>query len=116
MIQVIGKRIKTLREEHGLSQGQLAAKTGLTRSQISRVEKDERPGVKAVAIGQLAAALHTTSDYFLGLTSDPNPPPPVDWRADPAQLVRVQRLVERVVRLPRERQERIMDAVLTLLE
>jgi len=116
MLQVIGKRVTAVREARGLSQTQLAANAGLTRSQISRVEKDQQPGVLAVAVGQLAAALHTTSDYLLGLTDDPTPPLPVDWRADPERLVRVHRLVERVVRLPRERQERIMDAMLTLLE
>jgi len=116
MAQVIGERIRALREERGLSQNRLAVKSGLTRSQISRVEKDQRPGVQAVAVGRLAAALHTTSDYLLGLTADPTPPLPVDWRTDPAHLVRLRRLVERVVRLPRDQQDRVMDAVLTLLE
>jgi len=115
VVRVIGERVKALREERGLSQGQLAAKAGLNRSQICRVEKDERPGVQAVAVGQLAAALHTTSDYLLGLTADPTVPPPLEWRTDPAHLARLQRLLERLVRLPLERQERVMDAVLTLL-
>ena len=116
MIRVIGQRVKELREERGLSQERLAVKAGLTRSQICRVEKDERPGVQAVAVGHLAAALDTTSDYLLGLSADPIPPPPVDWRADPEHLLRMQRLIDRLVRLPRDRQERVMDAVLTLVE
>jgi len=105
-----------LRQVRGLSQGRLAAKSGLNAAQIWRVERDDRPGVQAVAVGQLAAALDTTSDYLLGLTSDPTVPPPVDWRTDPAHLLRLQRLIERLVRLPPERQERVMDAVLTLVE
>ena len=116
MAQVIGDRIRALREERGLSRSRLAVGSGLTRSQISRVEKDQRPGVQAVAVGRLAAALHTTSDYLLGLTADPTPPPPADWRTDPAHVVRLRRLVERIVRLPRDQQDRAMDAVLTLLE
>jgi transcriptional regulator with XRE-family HTH domain len=116
MAQVIGARIRALREERGLSQSHLAVRSGLTRSQIGRVEKDQRPGVQAVAVGRLAAALHTTSDYLLGLTADPTPPPLADWRTDPAHLVRLRRLVERIVRLPRDQQDRVMDAVLTLLE
>ena len=39
-----------------MSLGRLAAKASLTRSQICRVEKDERPGVQVVAVGQIAAA------------------------------------------------------------
>ena len=116
MIRVFGERIKGLREQRGLTQGRLAFKSGLTRSQISRVEKDERPGVQAVAVGQLATALHTTSDYLLGLTADPALPPPVDWQTDPHHLVRLGRLVERIMRLPKGQQDQVMDAVLTLLE
>ncbi len=116
MVRVIGERVRVLREVRGLSQGRLAAQAGLNASQVWRVERDERPGVQAVKVGRLAAALQTTSDYLLGLTPDPMLPPPLDWRADPAHLVRMQRLIERLVRLPRDRQERVMDAVLTLIE
>lgn len=116
MIQVIGARVKALREERGISQGLLASRTGLTRSQICRVEKDERPGVQAVAVGQIAAALDTTADYLLGLTADPLPRPPVEWQTDPAHLARVQELLDRLMRLPRDRQDRVLRAVLTLME
>jgi transcriptional regulator with XRE-family HTH domain len=116
MVRVIGGRVQALRRGRGLSQAELAARSGLTRSHVWRVENDERPGVQAVVLGRLAAALHTTSDYLLGLTANPAVPPPVDWRADPADLARMHRLIDRLVRLPLDRQERVMDAVLTLIE
>ena len=115
MVRVIGQRVRELRQERGLSQAELARRAGLTGSQVSRLENDERPGVQAVAVGQIAAVLNTTSDYLMGLTADPFRQPPVDWRTDPAHLVRVQRLIERLMQLPEEQQDRIMDAVLTLL-
>ena len=48
-------------------------------------------------------------------TEDPTDPP-FDWQADPEHLARLQRLVERIVRLPRDRQKRVMSAILSLLE
>lgn len=114
-MQLIGKRVKALREECGLSQGQLAARAGFTRSQISHIEKHEGAGVQAVAVDRLAAVLHTTSNYLLGLTDDPTPLPP-GWQADQARLAQLQRLVEQVAQLPWERQERIIDAMLALQE
>ena len=75
----------------------------------------ERPGVQAVAVGQIAAVLDTTTDYLMGLSADSCREPPLDWRTDPAHLVRLQRRIERLAQLPGEQQDRVMDAVLTLL-
>ena len=115
MVRVMGDRVRALRQECGLSQAQLATKAELMRAEVCRVEKDARPGMQAVAVGRLAAALDTTSDYLLGLTADPATALPEEWRVDPAHMQRIRRLIERLVRLPREEQDRIMDAVLTLM-
>lgn len=115
-MKVIGERLRALREARGLNQSELAYRTGLARSQISRIEKEERPGVGAVVVGHLALALDTTVDYLLGLTNDPGLPPRFNWEAEPEQLQRLQRLLERLSRLSDERQARVMDAVLTMLE
>ena len=116
MVRVIGDRVKALREERGLSQSELAAEAGLARYQVWRVENDERPGVQAVAVGRLAAALHTTSDFLLGLTADSAVPPPLEWRSDRERLLWMQQMIDRLMRLPRARQERVMAAMLALLE
>lgn len=115
-VKVIGDRLRLLREERGLNQSELGRLSGVARSQISRIEKEERPGVGAVMIAQIARALGTTSDYLIGLTDDPSLPTRFDWQAHPDQLRRLQRLVERLARLPEARQRRVMDGVLMLIE
>ena len=69
--QIIGARIKTLREARGWTQGQLAYKCDTTPAQISRMENNERPGARAVTLALVAQALGTTVDYLVGLTGNP---------------------------------------------
>lgn len=71
----IGKRIKTLREELGLSQDELAKLIGYTsdssRSTINKVEL----GINDVAQSKLskyAMALNTTVEYLIGITDSPH--------------------------------------------
>jgi transcriptional regulator with XRE-family HTH domain len=52
----LGKRVKQIREEKGMTQGDVATKLNITRSYISRVEKGERaPSVPRLE--KLATAL-----------------------------------------------------------
>jgi transcriptional regulator with XRE-family HTH domain len=37
----IGRRLRTLREEHLLTQGELGEAAGVSRDQVSRIERDE---------------------------------------------------------------------------
>lgn len=67
-VQVIGARIREMRDARGLTQGQLAYKADTTVTQISRLENDERPGAQAIIVARVAAALDTTVDYLMGLT------------------------------------------------
>lgn len=71
----IGKRIKLLREELGLSQEELAKLIGYTsassRSTINKVEL----GINDVAQSKLskyAMALNTTVEYLIGITDNPH--------------------------------------------
>lgn len=66
---VLGKRIKELRQEKGLTQTQLALKAGINQSMIARWERGEREPI-ASAIVKLADALECTCDYLLGKTND----------------------------------------------
>jgi transcriptional regulator with XRE-family HTH domain len=60
--ETIGKRVKRLREERGLSQREVAG-PGVSYAYISRVEADARtPSAKALR--QLAAKLDTTALYL----------------------------------------------------
>src|SRR5207248_10193482 len=59
----IGERIRLYREEHGLSQKQMAEQTGITPSQLCRYEKGtEIPGTAALA--RISAFMQSTIDYL----------------------------------------------------
>lgn len=62
------RNIKTLREELGLSQDELAKQTGYTsRSSIAKIEKGE-VDLPQSKIALFALALHTTPGTLMGLT------------------------------------------------
>lgn len=62
----IGERIRTKREELGISQEELAKKIGYkSRSSINKIEKDGR-GLPQTKILLIAKALDTTPSYLLG--------------------------------------------------
>ena len=69
--EIIGARIRAMREHKGWTQGQLAYKASTTAAQVSRVEHNERPGAQARLVASIASALGTTVDYLMGLTNDP---------------------------------------------
>ena len=61
----IGKIIKELRKEAGLSQTQLAKMVGYSQSEIASWERNEsEPNVKAIK--KLAKVLKCSCDYLLG--------------------------------------------------
>lgn len=66
-------RLRDLREDHDLSQRQLAALLGMAQPQYSRYEQGLRDIPTPVLI-QLARLYGTTTDYLLGLTNDPRKP------------------------------------------
>lgn len=63
----LGQRLKELREEKGLSQKQLAEKTGLSSSSIARWELGQsEPTVSSVSV--LCDLFEVSADYLLGRT------------------------------------------------
>jgi len=67
-----GHRVRMLRSDLGMRQGQLAEKIGVSNSTISGIETGTT-GISRIA-GKLATTLGTTTDYLYGLTDDPLPP------------------------------------------
>jgi len=60
----LGERIKTLRTEHGWSQGELAQKVGTDARQISRYENSRiTPSVDV--LGRIAEALDVSLDHLV---------------------------------------------------
>lgn len=61
-----GERLKELRTESGLTQQQLAAQMGLSKSAVSLYECMERAPSPSVLI-KLSAVFHVSTDYLLGM-------------------------------------------------
>lgn len=67
------RRIRDLREDHDLTQRQLAAILHMPQPQYNRYEQGLRDIPTTVLI-QLADLYHTSTDFLLGRTEDPTPP------------------------------------------
>jgi len=59
-------RLKQLREEHGISQVELAKRTKLSRATISKLENNERVNVNTQTLAKIADVFGVpASDIFL---------------------------------------------------
>lgn len=69
MVIIAADRIKTLREQRGLSQAKLAKILNITRSSVNAWEMGVSiPNTQKIV--ELALLFHTTTDYILGLDDD----------------------------------------------
>ena len=66
------KRIRDLREDHDLTQKQIAEYLLCDQSLYSKYEREERPLPLELAV-KLAAYSHTSVEYLVGLTDNPEP-------------------------------------------
>ncbi len=69
-------RIKALIEDTDTRQKSLAAALGLNQSTLSNYVTG-RTSTPPEVLAKIAQHFSVTTDYFLGLTDDPNPPYPV---------------------------------------
>lgn len=67
------QRICDMREDHDLTQRQIAAILGMPQPQYNRYERGLRDVPTDVLI-RLADMFETSTDYLLGRTDDPSPP------------------------------------------
>lgn len=65
----IGKRIEKVLEKNSISQRELANRIGVDESIVSRIISGDRKP-KADILANIATALHTTSDYLLGIENE----------------------------------------------
>lgn len=65
----LGQRILQALRAKGISQKELATTVGLTEAVVSRYISGERDP-KPETVANIATALHTTSDYLLGIESE----------------------------------------------
>ena len=68
MRETLGNRMSKKLKEYGISQRLLATLTRTTEVSVSRYVNDKRIP-KADVLYRIACALHTTTDYLLGLTT-----------------------------------------------
>jgi transcriptional regulator with XRE-family HTH domain len=69
----LGRRLALAREKLGLSQMEVAERTGLKVQNISRIETTVRQHVRSDTLVRLAQALECSTDYLLGLSDEPTP-------------------------------------------
>lgn len=67
------QRICDMREDHDLTQRQIAALLHMPQPQYNRYERGLRDIPTDILI-QLADIFNTSTDYLLGRTNDPTPP------------------------------------------
>ncbi len=70
-MDILGKRIRYLREKYQLSQKQLATRVNLTNAQLSRYELGERKPDPEI-IKDIADFFDVSTDYLLGRTDNPD--------------------------------------------
>lgn len=68
----IQERLKDLRVERGLTLGQLAEQTGLSKSALGSYETEDFKDISHYALIRLAKFYGVTADYLLGLTETKN--------------------------------------------
>lgn len=64
----IQERLKDLRVERGLTLGQLAEQTGLSKSALGSYETEDFKDISHYALIRLAKFYGVTADYLLGLS------------------------------------------------
>lgn len=112
-MKTIGERIVFLREELDMTQTKLAEKVGLTKMTLYKYEKNKcEPRCEVIA--RLSDALHTTSDFLIGRTNNPNPLPYYQNYEDSYQ--KNNELVYKFNQLSQEDKIRILERIDTLLE
>ncbi|MTI48253.1 MAG: helix-turn-helix transcriptional regulator [Firmicutes bacterium] len=67
----IGKKIRTLRKNNNITQGDLADKLKVARSTIGMIETNQREPSNDL-LTRIADLFNVSTDYLLGRTDDPN--------------------------------------------
>ena len=63
---LIKNRLKAFREEHGISQAELSARTGLSRTTISKIENNEEVNINTQTIAKIAEVFNVQpSEIFM---------------------------------------------------
>ena len=105
----LGKKIKLLRSQSGMSQQRLAALLGVPRPAISQIETGSR-GVTADELVKLSQAFGVTTDSLLDLNKEPTVFLPSKAKA------RVKRKQETRVNVPQKNLDKFREVLLYILD
>lgn len=86
-METTGGRVRLLRARRGLSQTQLAAKAGISRNHLWRIEKGDRPKVGADVLARIASALGVSLSDLLDESAPGEPYEVIGGRAELAPEV-----------------------------
>ena len=100
-------------ERRNLSWRQASIRAGINPGAISGIMNGERPGLEVCKA--LAQSFGTSTEYVLRLAGH-LPPAPTDDDIPPELRAKMQRIAEGMARLPEPAQQRIIDAMLLLLD
>jgi len=73
-LEALGKVLRDLRGERGISQAVLADRAGVHQSTISRLECGKAPGFKVLALARILAGLERGEEYARTVWLEPAPP------------------------------------------
>src|SRR3990172_769666 len=93
MAMNIGLEIRLLRERRGMTSKDLAARLGLSQSQMSRLEKGQRR-IDAGLLNRVAEALGVAPAFFFG--DSPPPVAPLPQTPDLGRVLRQQRHIRHI--------------------
>jgi transcriptional regulator with XRE-family HTH domain len=74
-MQGFGKRLRDRRKQRGLTQIELAKRTGVIQGDISLLERGKKHALWVETLERFAATLGCSLDYLVGRTDDPDPLP-----------------------------------------
>ncbi|HUV74769.1 MAG TPA: helix-turn-helix transcriptional regulator [Anaerolineae bacterium] len=87
----LGPTLRQLREERGWSQGQLALRSGIDQSHLSKIERDVHETINARVLARIADALNVTTDYLMEAAGWKHPLPSLG-----VLMPREQRLIDTI--------------------
>lgn len=100
-----GQRMRIRRKEIGLSAERVAEILGVSPATIYRYENGDIEKVPGDSLGPIAAALHTTPDYLMGWSDNPQP----SQTDTPVLSAAEQELIHSFRSLNPEGQQKVLD-------
>ena len=73
-MELLGQRIRERRTDLGLTQTEMARRTGTIQGDLSLLERGKKHALWGDTLARLATTLGCSLDYLVGHTDDPTPP------------------------------------------